>query len=60
MGAKRLMPHLELTELECKVAWLVLDQHLMEPAFHEAGMAEAERTLFAKVYRAYRGIPEAA
>jgi hypothetical protein len=49
------MPHLDLSEDECKVAWIVLDHHA--PAMLPTELWEAERSLFDKVYRAYRGMP---
>jgi hypothetical protein len=60
------MRHLELTELECKLMWLILDQRKddrrlgLEIFPGSRAFDEAETSLFDKVYRAYRGIPEAA
>jgi hypothetical protein len=49
------MPTLDLTELEAKVAWLIVDRS--NPVALPEALRESERTLFAKVYRAYRGMP---
>jgi hypothetical protein len=60
------MRRLELTELECKLMWLILDQRKddqrlgLEILPGSRTFAEAEASLFDKVYRAYRGYPEAA
>lgn len=55
------MPQLELTELEAKALWLILDRWNQNP---DHGLPESwpfaisEVTLFDKVYRAYRGMPQ--
>jgi hypothetical protein len=58
------MPLLDLTELELKIMWLLVDRHDGGPddnhTWRDTAMNDAEQTLFCKVYRAYRGIPEAA
>jgi hypothetical protein len=62
MGAKGLMPPLEdLTPLELKMAWLVADAG-MDAAFESFSQEErlAALSMFDKVYRAYRQMPEAA
>jgi hypothetical protein len=54
------MPLDELTELELKMVWLVLDAHRSRPRVWSPEMIAAEDSAFDKVYRAYRGIPRAA
>lgn len=50
------MPQLNLTDLEAKVAWLIVDRERVYQ-FADTALQEAERKLFAKLYRAYRGMP---
>jgi hypothetical protein len=49
------MPQLDLTELEAKVLWLILDS--VHPGQGEPDRRAAEDSLFEKAYRAYRGMP---
>jgi hypothetical protein len=52
------MPLIELTELECKVLWLLLDQQpKVQPPHPETD--DAVCRVFDKVYRAYRGMEAA-
>jgi hypothetical protein len=50
------MPHLELSELELKTLWLMLERSDFS-ALPE-GMRGAALETFGKVYRAYRGRPQ--
>jgi hypothetical protein len=54
------MPQLELTELELKMVWLVLDAHRSRTCPWSPEMIAAGDSAFDKVYRAYRQMPEAA
>jgi hypothetical protein len=49
------MPHLDLTELELKILWGVLDAY--EFSFETIAENRAFDSAFDKVYRAYRGMP---
>lgn len=51
------MPTLELSELEAKVLWVILDLRAAYFKYLPSDLAEAEGTLFDKAYRAYRGMP---
>jgi hypothetical protein len=55
------MPIVELTDLELKMCWIITDAG-MDAAF--ASLSQEERmaalSMFEKVYRAYRQMPEAA
>ena len=50
------MPQLELTELEAKVLWLIMDD-IRENPFSDIEMYNASLALWDKVYRAYREMP---
>lgn len=51
------MPQLDLTELEAKVAWIILDK--FPGHWLPLGLEDAERSLYEKVYRAYRDMKAA-
>lgn len=50
------MPQLDLTETEAKVLWVILDRG-EHREFLSDELRVVEDGLFAKVYRAYRGMP---
>jgi hypothetical protein len=49
------MPQLDLTELEAKVLWLILDTPRTTRL--PGSLGDAEDSLFVKAYRLYRGYP---